>query len=454
MQDQAIQESRVLGTGGTTLPSEYFFIPGRDLGMSFLRRPQWILRQCPGAQVRQYACSDFENVQALLEDGLQPDWSSTRQAVFEINSVPVLSEGTDFKGGSARIGKKYLLNGASGDRVLSRYLKLNPGLPAFRQLNRFFAKAKSGGVLDIPCKDVEISDLPLGIECRNRRNFYHFITESFPILAHFVRQRPRSIVFHCRSAVETSFSHQFIQDCFPELADLVSFTERRQKYDEVLQVYNFRHALYSNNDPLIHDPLSHAKSDPAWTTVSSHPKRRNEAFRSSYDLSLRLAREHILPKVDKTLIQKFPRRIFVSRDSSLGINHRPMAGESELIRELRRNGFERLYFEHLSPLEQIAAIQAAESVVSVHGAFFAHMAYARPETHFVELANLQLQRHRWGDFLGNAHASGCRYSTVFADAAEDDPSQLRPISTGMSPVRIGHKAVSKIVEVALQPDLR
>ena len=177
-------------------------------------------------------------------------------------------------------------------------------------------------------------------------------------------------------------------------------------------------------------------------------------FRSSYDSSLRLARDHILPKLSKRQIEKFPARIFVSRDNSSDINHRPMIGEGELFAELQKNGFERLYFEHLSPLEQLAAIQAAESVVSVHGAFFAHMAFARPQTHFVELANLQLQRHRWGDFLGNAHASGCRYSTVFADAAENDPTQLRPISTGMSPVRVGRRAIDKIIEVALSPDPR
>lgn len=438
----------------TIPPSDYFFVPGRDPGLSFLQRPEWVLRRVPGAEVRQYACSDFESIQSFLEEGLRPNWSDSRKAIFEINSVPVLSEGADFKGGSARIGRKYLLNGASGDRILSRYLKHNPDLPAFRQLNRFFAVARKKEVFDIPSQDVEIGSLPVGIECRNRRNFYHFITESFPVLAHFVRQRPKSIVFHCRSAVETRFSSQFIQECFPELADLVSFTEERKKYDRVLQVYNFRHALYSSNDPLIREPLDRVASEPAWEAVTSHSRRRNEVFRSSYDVSLRLARDHILSKLQKKLIRKFPSKIFVSRDNSSGINYRPMGGEAELFAELRRNGFEQLYFEHLTPLEQIAAIQAAESVVSVHGAFFAHMAFARPQCHFVELANLQLKRHRWGDFLGNAHASGCRYSTVFADAAEDDPSKLRPISTGMSPVRVGKKAIDKIVEVALQPDLR
>lgn len=428
-------------------PEEYFFILGRDPGLAFFNEPEWVIRRSSGARVRQYAVSEFPEMQALLDEGLDHRWSDGTPVIFEVNTVPMFAEGVEFRGGSARIAGKYLMNGASGDRVYTRYLKNNPGMPPFRRANRYFAAAKAETNLALPRTMRDLSELSVGIECRNRRNYYHFMTESFAQLVHFAEARPKRICFHCRGAQPSSFSTAFVETLFPDLADRVEFIEGREKYNAAAIAMNFRHSLYANGDQRIMTELEAAKNDPAWEQVTSHAKRRNMALESTFDTSLRLMREHALKLMPKGLTEKFPRKIWVSRDNRAGINQRPMVGEAELFAELQRHGFERVYFEHLSPWEQIAAIRAADCVISMHGAFFSNMMFARPETHFIELGTLQIQRHRWGDFLGNAHSSQCRYSTVFVDAAEDDPSKLRPISTGMSPVRVGPKAINLIASL-------
>ena len=429
------------------LPEEYFFILGRDPGLSYFSEPEWVIRRSAGARVCQYAASEFPEMQALLDDGLDHRWSQGASVVFEVNTVPVLAEHVEFRGGSARIGGKYLLNGASGDRVYTRYLKHNPSMPSFRRANRYFSQAKAETDLELPVTSRDLGDVPVGIECRNRRNYYHFMTESFAQLVHFADARPKRISFHCRGAEPSGFSAAFVNTLFPELVDCVEFIEGRESYDNAALALNFRHILYANGDPRITTELERVAADPAWEQVTSHARRRNMVLESTFDSSLRLTRERALKYIPKGLIEKFPRKIWVSRDNRAGINQRPMVGEAELFAELQAHGFERIYFEHLSPLEQIAAIQAADSIISMHGAFFANMMFARPETHFIELGTLQIQRHRWGDFLGNAHSAQCRYSTVFVDAAEDEPSKLRPISTGMSPVQVGRKAIDLIVSL-------
>lgn len=445
-----MQERNFYAENQYELAEEYFFVLGRDRGISYITEPDSILRRVDGATVRQFACSDYENIQTLMDQGIDHRWENGNPVVFEVTSVPVVGDNVEFRGGSARIGGKYILNGASGDRIYSQYLKRNPGMHSFRRANRFFSEARGSTTLELPVADLDMRSLPVGIECRNRRNYYHFMTETLPSLSHFIHQLPKSITIHCRGADESRFSTAFIEHLYPEVADRVNFSDRRTQYNRAILALNFRHALYANGDPRILRPIELAKSDAAWESVSSHAKRRNLTLENTYDVSLRLMRERALKLLPPELSGQFPKKIWVSRDNTSSINQRPMVGEDELFAELSNQGFEKIYFEHLSPWQQIAAVQAADTVISMHGAFFTNMMFARPQTHFVELGTIQIQRHRWGDFLGNAHASGCRYTTVFVDAAEPDPSTVRPISTGMSGVRVGRKAIEAISQIVNQ----
>lgn len=82
-------------------PQDHFFLAGKDEGLSWLKRPGWIMRRVRGARVRQYACSDFPEVQAILERNLEPRWHQD-PAIFEINTVPALAENLTFRGAGPR----------------------------------------------------------------------------------------------------------------------------------------------------------------------------------------------------------------------------------------------------------------------------------------------------------------------------------------------------------------
>ena len=131
------------GSRWRAAPEDYFFVIGRDSGLSVEQRPDWILKRVPGATVRQYARSDHANIQQVLLKNIEPRWTRITPAIFEINSVPVRARNVVFRGGSAEVGGKCLLNGAAGDRVYSRFLKNNRGMENFRRSNEFFEASRA-----------------------------------------------------------------------------------------------------------------------------------------------------------------------------------------------------------------------------------------------------------------------------------------------------------------------
>ncbi|MBO9712562.1 glycosyltransferase family 61 protein [Sphingomonas sp.] len=63
-------------------------------------------------------------------------------------------------------------------------------------------------------------------------------------------------------------------------------------------------------------------------------------------------------------------RLFLSRKDT-----RKIANEAEVLALLERYGYRRIYPEDLSPADQIAAIRAARSIVSIHGAALAPLQF-------------------------------------------------------------------------------
>lgn len=437
------------GSRWRAAPEDYFFVIGRDSGLSVEQRPDWILKRVPGATVRQYARSDHANIQQVLLKNIEPRWTRITPAIFEINSVPVRARNVVFRGGSAEVGGKCLLNGAAGDRVYSRFLKNNRGMENFRRSNEFFEASRAETTIDLPQEGPFPGGMNVGVECRNRRNFYHFLTESLSQLVHFRDRSIDSITFHCRNNDPSGFAERYIRALFPDLAGKIAFTDRRARYDDVLIPFNFRHMIYSNGDPLVTEPLAETGKDVSWQQIGAHVRRRKFAFKNSYDVSLRLLREHAHSLMDPKLVAQMPKKIWVSRDNRhQNVNSRAMHGEEELVRELKRQGFEQMFFEHMTPLEQIAAVSAAEVIGAVHGAFFGHMCFAQPHAHVIEVGSVQTQLHRWGDFLGNAHVAGCSYSKVYADVASDTPDQIPAISEGLYGVAVGPDAIDLICQLS------
>ncbi|MCF3973801.1 glycosyltransferase 61 family protein [Paracoccus salsus] len=435
----------------TASADDYFFVLGRDRGVSLERRPDWILKRAPGATVRQYVCSAYPQIRSVLEQNIEHRWTRIKPAIFEINAVPVRARDVVFRGGSAEVGGKCLLNGAAGDRVYTRFLKNNRGMENFRRSNQFFARAREETRLDLPEEGSFPKGMRVAIECRNRRNFYHFMTEALPQLVHFDDRSPSEIVFHCRNNDPSGFAGKFIEAFFPDLAGLVEFTDRRASYDDVLIPFTFRHMIYSNGDPMLTRMLDETGEDTAWQDIGAHVRRRKFAFKNSYDVSMRLLRERVLSMIDPKLIAAMPKKIWVSRDNrSDAVNSRQMYGEDALVARLKREGFEQMHFEHLTPHEQVAAVHAADVIGSFHGAFFGHLMFARSDAHVIEVGSVQTQLHRWGDFLGNAHVAGCRYSKVYADVASKNPEKIRPIADGLVGVRVAPAAIDFITRLATE----
>lgn len=434
-------------------PEDFFYLPGRDPGMFYVYDPEWIMRRVPGARIRQTAASDHASVQELLESRLERRFLLPKDNVtFEFNSVPVVLENAGHRGSLASTNGKWILNGASGDRLMGKYLGNTPSKQAERRVNGFFDNAYNADPARIPVWEKSIADLDVVIECRNQYNFYHFITEALGNLALFAQMphRPR-ITFQCRKGKVLDFPRQFVASLYPELADRVHFVDRQTASDRVLAPYSHRHYLYQTTDPRTVDSIAAAATrDEWWGRIGPHRQRLKFVFKNSFDSSLRLLRERALSLLDPGDVAARPSRIIITRDPDRGARDREMEGAAAMAAALKPLGFVEVCFERMAPLEQIATMQAADVMIAEHGAALAHMIFARPDAHVVEIGTAQTQAHRWGDFAGNAHVSGCTYSTVFADLSGENPEVVPKIVELHRGVKIGKRALDAIVEIAEQ----
>lgn len=430
-------------------PAEFFFVPGRDPGLSYVEAPEWVMRRVPGARVRQIAASDYPEVQQRIERRLDPRWNTPeKNATFEFSTVPVVLEQAGHRGSYASAGGKWILNAAAGDRVIEKYLASNPDAGAERQVNRLFAEAREAGPAAVPVWSKPVSGLDVVIECRNQHNFYHFLSEALGKLSHFTEMphKPR-ITFQCRKGEVRGFLMRFIETLYPELAGRVAFVDGQIASEQVLAPYNHRHYLYQVADPRTEAEVAAvAATDEWWTRIGAHRPRRKFVSKNSFDSSLRALRERGLSRLSLKAVAALPRRIIVSRDPDRGARDRGMEGADAMVAALKSYGFVEVFFERMSPLEQIAAMQAADIMISGHGAGFANMVFSRPGAHVIEIGTAQTQAHRWGDFLPNAHVSGCSYTTIFGDISGAAPGTVPAMTEGHRGIRIGRRALDAIIE--------
>ena len=434
-------------------PEDFFFVPGHDPGMSYVAQPDWIMRRVAGARILQVAASDYPTVQTLIEGRLHERFTGAgKNITFEINSVPVVLQQAVHRGSYASTRGKWIMNAAAGDRIIEKYISTNGSPMAEQQVNRLFAAARDSDPATIPVWRRRIRKLDVVIECRNQYNFYHFLTEALGNLSLFagMRHRPQ-VTFQCRKGELRAFPMRFVQALYPEFAERVQFVEKPVVSERVLAPYSHRHYLYQTNDPRSASEIAAAASqDEWWGNVGAHRPRRKFVFRNSFDSSLRLLRERALSIVNANDIAARPNRIIVVRDPDRGARDREMEGAAAMSAALAPLGFVEVCFERMTPLEQIATVQAADVIIAEHGAALAHMTFARPDAHVIEIGTAQTQAHRWGDFACNAHVSGCAYTTIFADLSGEDPETIPKIVELHRGIRIGKRALDAVVELAEQ----
>lgn len=410
--------------------------------------PDWIARKAKPARVRMFAASD------LTELRERQDRMITRQAdnlpfeALEINSSPVVIENARFAQGLVQISDRFWLNGASGGRVRTKFERRNPEDWRLQRYHTAFVRSRNNGEGRIgKYTGNDANELEIAIELKNGHNYYHYSTETLGSLAHFVDDdSDKQITLHVGNGEMKGFVRKFIDAIYPSLSHRVSFQQKPTRYDRVRSVYSHQHYLYAAADPKLDEALSDPDLDTRWFDLARGPRQVKTVAIQSYDMSLRLLREQALAQVEAANITSAPRYIWLGRDEGNDARNRGLTGQEPLLEELAAKGFEQVVFEHLTPLEQIAAMNSADIVIAPHGAGLANMIYAKPGALVIEIGTRQTQLHRWGDFVKCAHVSQCHYDTVFADiAGHETTGEVPPMAQGHCGVHVGKMATDQII---------
>jgi len=89
------------------------------------------------------------------------------------------------------------------------------------------------------------------------------------------------------------------------------------------------------------------------------------------------------------------RSIFISRKDSRGrkFDSRGINFKEIIENIFRDNGYDVIYFEDLSLIEQIATSSSAKNIAGFHGAGLANIIWADPNSNIIEVTNTRITRH-------------------------------------------------------------
>lgn len=434
-------------------PVDILHMPTVHQGVSYLGEvPDWIIRSVPAAPIRMFAESDHPQMRARQQAVIKRQFFALPMQALEVRSAPVVLQNARFAHGMVQVDGRFWLNGASGSRVRTKFENANPEPWRRQRYADAFRRCWAKGTAMTPVRDLSgAKDLSVAIELKNGFNYYHYSTETLGSLAHFVQDESEApITLHLPTGPIKGFVKRFVDAVFPSLADRVRFEQNSTRYKEVRSVYSHQHFLYSVNDPSVAAVLDDQDLDPRWPAIARNPVRIKPAAMMSYDMNLRLLREAALAQVPQTA-RTTPKLIWMGRDEGGEARARGIDGHQPLLEELIGLGFEQIAFEHLSPLEQIAAMNGADVLIAPHGAGLANMIYAKPDATVIEIGTRQTQLHRWGDFLKCAHVSRCRYDTVFADIEGIDDLAIMPkMSDGHRGVKVSRNATDRIISIVTE----
>lgn len=439
-------------------PEEFFFTPGKDPGLVFAHEPNWMWRPVSGGKIAAYAASDHKNVNDQISSHINTHINQRNfSQKIEINTVPVHLKNVRFEHSYMAVKGKWVLNGASGTRLRNKYYQKNlEETPDIDHKVIAYFKSLTHVKNTLPVENGIPTDANFVIECRNTFNFYHFLTETLGQLstaADFgITGR---ILIHSPSKGAKDFIVRWVDALFPELKKRVRFKTAPKKYAKAISALNLRHFYNQAHEDVMPSLDEHAPN--GWMWQSRDADRTSQAIlaMNSYDANLRRLRDRAVALAEDAGIKNLPKRFYMARKAS-GPRDRTMRGEDALIEKLTPLGFEKIFFEDLSPLEQVSIMQNAEVMVSYHGAGFANMIFANPNTHVIEIGNLQSALFRWADFMPHAHVSECHYTCFFADFFSDDPSHVPDMrSKDLQSVAIGqagiHKLLSFVEAILLDP---
>lgn len=429
------------------------FQPGADAGLVYDQRPEYIVKPARAAKVRQIAACDDDTANRLVTRRIEPRWRwPTAPLVFQIASPLVVLTNAQYQQNGVRVGGRFLLSGAAGNRVWNRFATKDDQFDQQAEADLVEALKSDARVLSRHPGDPVPPDLPFAVDFRNGYNFYHFITEGMPQLAVIARADSKApIHIHLPKLADLrGFITGFIETIYPQLKDRIEFMQGRVNYDAVRAVYQHRHYLYQVDDPQVRAQIAKAPADDPWHNLSAMPVSRGFVVKNSFDDGQAMLAADVREKVTASARMEWPERILILRDTQNGARSRHDERSKEFQGAMSDLGFETIYLERLSPIDQMALWSQAKIIVSPHGAAFGHMFFASPDTEVIEIGTPQTQRHRWGDFLQNAHVSRCRYTTIYSDVsraglgAEAVDVIAPPIGDGLLGIRFTDGTVEAI----------
>lgn len=426
-------------------PEDLFLNPWSDPGIKLLLEPEYIWKHLPFAQIEGFSVSAYPEIDRKIRSFVQTTQQKKKfKQAIEYNSVPAVLQNASFRKSHVMVEDKLMLSGASGTRLINRYLAESDSGAA---LDRYFENCQS----ENETREIPIYSWVLGkktafaVECRNTFNYFHFITESLAQLTVLDGlEFQGDIFFHFPNAEEKQrpFAVEFVEALFPEFAERVYFERAPKDYERVLTAYDLIGGHYQA-------PVSErgeiGREAPKGSDAINNIASRNVLAMNAVNTTLIALRERALAAIAEFDFGYLPKRFFVGRDTRKS-RRRHMSGEDLLFDHLKLFGFEYVVFESLNPLEQIALMAGAEMMISYHGAGFTNMLFANPETCVIEIGTLQTAQFRWGDFWPLAHASQCRYISFFGDFSQENPTLEPNFATdGIVPVALSEQAIARIM---------
>ena len=437
-----------------TLPTAALFHhPGRDPGLALTGPLAFLWRTREPAVIQGFAASAHDAMDARIDGFLAfTRKHKTFRKPVEINAVPVVLTGASFRKSFTTVQDKCLISGAAGIRLLNRYRWANENAtenPDAALVAHFEASRNASPPAAIPVADPALfQGLDFAIESRNTFNFYHFITETLCqlcVLDEIAFTGRVFIHFPNHEEKTRAFTRAFVEALFPELSGRVFFERTPKSYARVLSAFNFINALFLFPPDSFAGLNDLAPSDLVWK--GSRAERASQALLSmnAIDRNLLRLRERALRALAGKDFSHLPRRFWVARGKEQA-RDRAMHGEDDLLAMLKLFGFQRVEFEKLLPIEQIALMANAEMMISYHGAGFTNMLFASEAATVIEIGTLQTAIFRWGDFWPLANAAGCRYVAFFADYAKDDPlTDPAFASEGIVPVALSRRGMAVVL---------
>ncbi|TQS73341.1 glycosyltransferase family 61 protein [Rhodobacteraceae bacterium] len=428
-------------------PEDFFFTAGVDRSLCLLQTPEWLWRPQAPARISGFALSKFAQINTTITAKIEMTKGARKfTRPIEFNTVPAVLENAQFVKWAVNLGGRWLLNGAAGTRLRNRYAWRNKDEGERQTVAHFAALSGENSPVHLPERaPMPPLSVPVALELRNGFNFYHFVSETLPMLAVLEPvAHGRDVYLHYDGTPPRPFMRAFIEALFPDLAARVKFVETPARYDRVISCYNFEHFYFQSPEHVMASFNEHAPKSWAWTDRRADGAVLGTLNMNAMDVGLRLLREKARQAIEGHDFSYLPRRFWVSRENG-DARSRQMKNEEAMIAALRPFGFEVVHFEHLSPLEQIAIMANADIMASYHGAGFANMLWAGPQARIIEIGTLQTATIRWGMFLPLAHASGCQYICAFADHNTRTPQRAPDYDAdGLVPVAIYPPAIAAL----------